>query len=454
MLSKALEARCTLPAFGVPVVIKKEVYSDRRRSLSSTPAEEVGISLQSANINLNLGITESNLLDCCSWWKDTYETSYGDRRHLLSETEVDREVVRESFCTEEEKSSSKNKIFSVPALFIIYRETVEAAIIVAVLLQFMSKTGYPELKKWVWIGAFAGVAVSIGLGIIFIAVYYLLRDNLFSGDAKYIFEGIVSTIATVMITILAFCMLRMWNMQEKWEKKLKAQFQEAGLDAQQDTKAEVQKDNKWTVFTLSFSAVFREGVESVVFLAGIGANTEATAIPIPGILGVILGVFTGYLIFKSGGMLKTIQVLFTVFTVLLLVIAAGIFMYGLHEFQEAATFGTWTPKEDRAWHNEYLWDITGCCDHREEGFWSLMRALVGYTALPTFVEIMGYLSYWILVISFLGYRYMKGTLTNKDLSKYDAESNPSTDENLKGGDQKPGYDIKAADSDLEHGTAV
>jgi high-affinity Fe2+/Pb2+ permease len=59
----------------------------------------------------------------------------------------------------------------------------------------------------------AGVSSSIALGVIFISVYYITRDNLFSGDAAYFFEGVVSLVATVMITVLAFCMLRMWNMQ-------------------------------------------------------------------------------------------------------------------------------------------------------------------------------------------------------------------------------------------------
>jgi len=422
---KAQEKLCSLPNFGVPIEIKVETYSDRRRSLLAEVSE---MSAQERDMNLRLGITESNNLDCCSWYKDTYEkSSSGDRRRSLLSSSDNEKEVREAFCLPEDDNENKNTIFSVPALFIIYRETVEAAIIVAVLLQFMDKTKQPELKKWVWFGSMAGVVCSIALGVIFIAIYYVARDNLFSGDARYIFEGIVSTIATIMITILAFCMLRMWNMQEKWEKKLAAQFaQDMDNDEEKATqKAGLLKDNQWTVFTLAFSAVFREGVESVVFLAGIGANTEATAIPIPGILGVILGVFTGVVIFRSGGMLKTLKALFTVFTVVLLVIAAGIFMYGLHEFQEASVFGTWSPKEDRAWHNEALWDISSCCDHKDEGFFALLRALVGYTATPTFVEIMGYLCYWILVLSFLTYRYMTGTLTTKDLSKFDHKESDS-----------------------------
>jgi high-affinity Fe2+/Pb2+ permease len=43
-----------------------------------------------------------------------------------------------------------------------------------------------------------------------------------------------------------------------------------------------EKQQWWAIFVLAFTAVFREGVESVMFLAGLGGNTAITAIPIAG----------------------------------------------------------------------------------------------------------------------------------------------------------------------------
>eukprot|EP00959_Pyramimonas_sp_CCMP1952_P053613 1121427-Pyramimonas_sp.AAC.4 len=53
-------------------------------------------------------------------------------------------------------------------------------------------------------------------------MYYVASNNIFSGNTAYYFEGVVSIIACIMITILAFMMLRMWNLQEVWEAKLEA----------------------------------------------------------------------------------------------------------------------------------------------------------------------------------------------------------------------------------------
>jgi len=414
MHDHALTYECRLPSFGLPSQEeKKEVYSDRRRALLSED------DVSDRMIDAQLGLDDVAKVKCCDYYRDRKpkEEVYSDRRkllgfptgrELLSEEEECGEDCEQSFCTSDDDDSKGNKYFSLPAMFILFRETLEAAIIVAVLLQFMDRTKNYTLRRWVWIGAAAGILVSIGLGVIFITIYFVSRDNLFSGDASYYFEGVVSIIASVMVSVLAFCMLRMWNMQAVWERKLQ--------NALGNTLEEVNPNDKghqYTIFALAFSAVFREGVETVVFLAGIGANTEPSAIPLAGAVGIFLGIFSSYLVFRGGGSMKTLKTLFQATFVVLLVIAAGVLMYGIHELQEAGFFGTWKPKSERPWQNEPLWDISGCCSHKTNDFFALMRALVGYTSTPTFMEMFFYITYWILMLAVFYYRYSNGTLTEK-----------------------------------------
>lgn len=62
------------------------------------------------------------------------------------------------------------------------------------------------------------------------------------------------------------------------------------------------ESGKWrnySVFLLAFSATLREGIESVIFLAGVTSSTSATAIPIPGIIGIILGLAVGVFLYYS-----------------------------------------------------------------------------------------------------------------------------------------------------------
>ncbi|GIL42605.1 hypothetical protein Vafri_569 [Volvox africanus] len=117
--------------------------------------------------------------------------------------------------------ASVDTYFSVLALFILFRETIEASIICGVLLQFLNRSK-PALKKSVWYGVAVGVGVSIVFGAIFITVYYTAKDNLFSGKNRDWFKGVISWVAAVLITVLGFAMLRFLGWEAKWKRKLAA----------------------------------------------------------------------------------------------------------------------------------------------------------------------------------------------------------------------------------------
>ncbi len=54
---------------------------------------------------------------------------------------------------------------------------------------------------------------------------------------------------------------------------------------------------RFSVFILAYTTTVREGIESVLFLTSVSASTGAASIPIPGIVGVFLGVLTGMALF-------------------------------------------------------------------------------------------------------------------------------------------------------------
>ena len=74
----------------------------------------------------------------------------------------------------------------------------------------------------VWAGAIAGVVLAILIGIIFIVLFYVAQQTVFSGDGKNIFTGVLMLIASFMITFLAFAMLKIRGYEEKWQAKLEA----------------------------------------------------------------------------------------------------------------------------------------------------------------------------------------------------------------------------------------
>ncbi|GAQ78113.1 similar to high-affinity iron permease [Klebsormidium nitens] len=319
-----------------------------------------------------------------------------------------------------------NDYFSVTAMFVMFRECMEAAVILAVLLQYVAKTGKTHLKKQVWFGAGLGLLLSIIFAVIFIVIYYTLDNEVFEGKGEQIFEGVISVIASVMITILAFGMLKMMALQDKWNRKLKKSALEAleGKTAFTIT---------YALFLIAFTAVLREGIESVLFLAGVGVDTPWKAIPLGGIVGALLGVSLGYVLFFG---LKPVQLkwFFVISTVILLFLAAGLMMTGMHEFQEAGAFGYYGEEEEEEeetetealapsaleemeeeeksvpWHNKPLWNICDCCSNDDQGFFELAKALVGYTCDPTFIHVITYIIYWIFVIGIVVYKASTGTL--------------------------------------------
>ena len=205
-------------------------------------------------------------------------------------------------------------LFSVPAMFIMLRESIEACVVVALLLNMCTRLKLNRMRKQVWWGAAAGILVSILLGVAFVAVFYLTKSKVMTGASKAIFKGYINQVAILLITMLSFAMLRFMNYEKKWADKLEAAA----------AKIDVGRANQWSVFFLAFTAVFREGVESVIFLAGVSTTSSWTAIPLAGIVGVVIGLAVGFALYYTGRQIKDIAWFFVLSCTLLFFIAAGL----------------------------------------------------------------------------------------------------------------------------------
>lgn len=295
-------------------------------------------------------------------------------------------------------------VFSVPALLIMFREALEAAIIVSVLLQLLTKLKLPELKKWVWFGAIAGVGASVILGIVFVLIFYIANTKLLSGTAQLIFKGCICWVASFLITIVAFAMLKFYNLERKWKQKL----QDAVYRDKQV------KSYKWSMFFLAGSATFREGIESVLFLTGVSAGSSVKAVIIPGIVGIALGAICGLIIYYTGHSIRSLKWFFILSAGLLLLISAGMVVNGTMFFQEARLFGIMWPVEYRPWSNQIVWDCTACCNPNTNQGWALLRALFGWQAQATNLQLLYYCLYLALTLCLLAYKYYHGSITDRE----------------------------------------
>lgn len=82
------------------------------------------------------------------------------------------------------------------------------------------------------------------------------------------------------------------------------------------------------MFMLPFITVLREGLEAVIFVAGVSFSAPATSIPLAVVVGLLVGVIVGYLIYKGGATAK-LQIFLVASTCVLYLVAAGLFSKGV-----------------------------------------------------------------------------------------------------------------------------
>jgi high-affinity iron transporter len=139
---------------------------------------------------------------------------------------------------------------------------------------------------------------------------------------------------------------------------------------------------------VAFFAVAREGLETALFVYSnfktVGVASTAT---VGLVLGLGLAVFLGYAIYNRTVKLDLAK-FFTITGVALIIIAAGVLSYGIHEFQELG----YLPGVD-----SFLWDVTPWIA-KESLLGSLLGGLVGFDTTTSFVQFVGWSIYLLAVL--------------------------------------------------------
>jgi FTR1 family protein len=269
-----------------------------------------------------------------------------------------------------------------------------------------------HLRKWVWIGALIGVAISLVFSIVMIIIFYVANTKLFSPQASMIFKGCICYVASILITMVSFFMLNFYGLERKWRRKLEDAFDK-------DSKAKETKNMKWSMLLLSGSATLREGVEAMLFLTGTSAGLSVKSVIIPGIVGIIVGSLLGVAVYYTGHTIKSLKWFFIVSAALLMFIAAGMVINGTLFFSYAGLFGIMFPYELRPWSNLIVWNATDCCNPNTNQGWALLRALFGWSAAPTNLSILYYGLYWAVTLPLLAWKAWHGTLTDHKQTQLD-----------------------------------
>lgn len=129
-----------------------------------------------------------------------------------------------------------------------------------------------------------------------IGVFYTVGSNTWDKSEQY-YEGAFSLVASIIITIMGAALLRIGKMQEKWRVKL-AKAIESPIKVGSSRNWVSQVLEKYAMFFLPFITVLREGIEAVVFVAGVTFSAPAYAVPLPVFIGLGTGFAVGYILYK------------------------------------------------------------------------------------------------------------------------------------------------------------
>ena len=246
------------------------------------------------------------------------------------------------------------------------REGLEAGIVVMVLIAFLVKMQRRDALKWVWLGVFAAVVMTVGA---FLFIQYGAY-NITGLDAEAI-AGAASLAAVVIVTSMVL-----------WMRKAAATISgdlRAGMSRALETGA-------LAVVALSFLAVGREGVETALFMVGY-AEAE-TVWPLVGLLAgvaVAVGIAWGMYV---GAVRINLAKFFKYTGAFLIVVAAGILSYGIGALQ---TVG-WLPAGGRAfdissWVNWSSW------------YGEIFQGVFNITPTPTVLQLVCWLTYLTVVLA-------------------------------------------------------
>ena len=249
------------------------------------------------------------------------------------------------------------------------REGLEAALIIAILVAYLVKLDQREALPRLW----AGVLLALGLSVVFGALLTFTGASL-SDEAQENFAGLMSLAAVGLITWMIFWMA------------YHARHINGHLQGEVD---KALAKSSWAIAIVAFIAVAREGLETALFLfAGAQSSGESGATPVLGaLLGIATAVVIGLLLYR-GALKLNLAALFTWTGALLVVIAAGVLRYGVHELQETGVL----PGKDN-----YVLDLTGSVD--PAGLLaSLVRAFFNVVPAMTALEIIAWALYIVIVL--------------------------------------------------------
>ena len=252
---------------------------------------------------------------------------------------------------------------------IALREGLEASLIIGILVAYILKSDRRALLLPLWSGVAAAIVGSIGLGLILSRTSNELTER-----AEELFVGTTSFLAVALVTWMVF-----------WMKRT-ARSLKADLHGKVDSAL---RTGPLALAGAAFFAVIREGLETSLFVySNFNSVADTTSSTVGLVLGFATSITLGYLIYKSSIKIDLAK-FFTYTGVALIIVAAGVLSYAVHEFQELS----YLPGPDA-----FVWDVTSFIA-KDSILGASLSGSIGFDTTTSWLQLGIYIAYLSAVLT-------------------------------------------------------
>lgn len=293
------------------------------------------------------------------------------------------------------------------ATFLIgLREGLEAALVVGILVAYLSRLGRRDVLPRLWVGVGLAVALALTIGAILTFGAYTLTF-----EAQELLGGTLSLVAVAMVTWMIFWM-------QRTARTLKRTL-EGGVDRALAT------GGLWGLVAIGFVSVAREGVETTLLLwSMVQSFGEAPAALAGALLGLAAAVVLGWALAR--GMLRLdLRVFFGWTGAFLVIVAAGVLAYAIHDLQEAGAlpgpFTAAAPIDPVTGEVAVGWaalpfgwafDVTAAIPPGS-ALAAILQATVGFMPRMSWLQVIA----WVLYVGIVGGIWLRGQLRSRPAAR-------------------------------------
>lgn len=243
------------------------------------------------------------------------------------------------------------------------REGLEASLVVGILIAYLIRTERRDLLRSVWIGVTVAASISLAVGAL---LTFGPRGLTF--EAQEAIGGTLSLVAVGFVTWMILWMART-------SRSLKGELEGRLLNASNTGPA--------AVVTMAALAVGREGLETALFVWAAGNAAGSGVSPLFGaLLGIAVAVALGWAI-TQGAVRLNLARFFTWTAAALIIVAAGVLAYGIHDLQEAGILPGL---------NNLAFDVSATIPP-DSWYGTLLKGTVNFSPATTWLEAIAWLLY-------------------------------------------------------------